>query len=505
MNEQVRNFSLSSFKKASTAMIAKNEMSYKGTNAWSKLRLYNEKTRDYTLEEIEKIIQSGSLVEQQRLSRNYFYKDGFYKQIIIYYATLLKYTGLLIPNLGLGQSLSNNANKKKYFKAMNFVDELQLETFCTDCAQKALMNGGYYGIIYKPDGGKYTIIDLPSAYAYSGFKDLMGNDIIEFDLRYFNTIIDENARKSALSAYPKFISKAYNQLCKGKLSEPWIKIPAEMGVCFSFFDGRPLFLSVIPATIRYDQAVDTEIEKDLDEIRKIIVQKIPHLQDGRLLFEPEEAEEMHAATVGMLKGNKNVSVLTTYADVEAIVSKANADGASSSLERLQQNIYTQAGVSGQVFSSTGSATLETSVKNDAALMMYLANKIARFVTFLVNEQYGNSKIQFKYTFLPVTYYNEEKYVSEAFKLASSGYSFLVPAVAMGINQKDLGNLKDLENDVLELDEKLLPLSSSYTQSGSDSASSQPKKDIGRPRKDQEDKKSTTIEKEDSLDNQTGGN
>ena len=77
---------------------------------------------------------------------------------------------------------------------------------------------------------------------------------------------------------------------------------------------------------------------------------------------------------------------------------------------------------------------------------------------------------------------------------------------MGINQKDLGDLKDLENDVLELDKKLLPLSSAYTQSGdSTSSNDTPKKDIGRPKKDQEDKEATTIQKEDSLDNQTGGN
>jgi hypothetical protein len=38
-----------------------------------------------------------------------------------------------------------------------------------------------------------------------------------------------------------------------------------------------MFLSVIPATIQYDDTVDTERERDLDEIRKIIVQKIPHL------------------------------------------------------------------------------------------------------------------------------------------------------------------------------------------------------------------------------------
>ncbi|MBQ6628072.1 MAG: hypothetical protein IJH65_04570 [Methanobrevibacter sp.] len=67
------------------------------------------------------------------------------------------------------------------------------------------------------------------------------------------------------------------------------------------FEAVPLFLNVIPATMQYDDTVDTERERDLEEIRKIIVQKIPHLTDGGLLFEPQEAEVIHEGTVGMLK------------------------------------------------------------------------------------------------------------------------------------------------------------------------------------------------------------
>jgi hypothetical protein len=108
-------------------------------------------------------------------------------------------------------------------------------------------------------------------------------------------------------------------------------IPKELGVCFPFFDGRPLLLNIIPATIDYDDAVASEREREAEEIRKIIVQKIPHLNDGRLLFEPDEAVEIHRGAVGMVRNNKNTSVLTTYADVDAITSKASVEGSSTTL------------------------------------------------------------------------------------------------------------------------------------------------------------------------------
>jgi hypothetical protein len=64
------------------------------------------------------------------------------------------------------------------------------------------------------------------------------------------------------------------------------------------------------------------------------------------LFEPDEALEMHQGAVGMTKKNKNMTVLTTYGDVDAIVSKTSADNSDSMLTRMEQNIFAQGGVSG---------------------------------------------------------------------------------------------------------------------------------------------------------------
>ena len=77
-----------------------------------------------------------------------------------------------------------------------------------------------------------------------------------------------------ISVYPKFIGKHYHAFKKGLVESKWVKIPTEIGFCFTLTnDARPLFLNVIPATIQYDSAVDTERERDLEEIRKIIVKK----------------------------------------------------------------------------------------------------------------------------------------------------------------------------------------------------------------------------------------
>ena len=75
-------------------------------------------------------------------------------------------------------------------------------------------------------------------------------------------------------------------------------------------------------------------------------------------------------------------------------------------------------------------------------------------------------------------------------MANSGYSFILPALAMGLSQKELGNIKDLENDVLDLKEKLIPLSTAYTESGNSP---------GRPELPAQEKSAKTIANEKSLD------
>lgn len=484
---------LSSFTKAREKMVAKSREIYGDYDYLSGSRAAR-RLRKYSLKEIDEIISSGSLVEQRILSQNYFLMDGLYKRIIIYYATLMKGAGLLTPMAGFGKKLSTDHVQKRYYSALNYLDKLHLEELETKISLRALIDGSYYGVIQKLDKNDFVLLDLPAQYARSSFKDIYGRDIVEFDVTYFSAITDKEARAEELSLFPSVISKYYRKYMNGKVTCSWVKIPVDIGVCFSFIEnGCPLFLSVIPAAIQYDESVDTERERDLEEIRKILIQKVPHLQTGELLFEPEEAVEMHAGAVEMMRGNKNLSILTTYTDVDSIVSKTSSDAVSNNLEKMLQNVYSEASVSAQLFSPTGAQALDNSIRNDMAFMMILMNKIARFVTELINELFGNTNVTFKYIILPVTYYNQSEFITDSLKLAQSGYSFLLPSAAIGLGQRELLGIKELENEVLVLREKLIPLASSYTESG----------EVGRPTKTAEQKAPSTIVKEESINKQGG--
>ena len=484
MDEQKRD--LTSSTTAISKMIAKNESSYNLTRYG---RNRHERVKEYTLEEIKNIIDSGSVDAQIILSRNYFERGGFYWRLLMHYATLLKYTGLLIPNPSFGKNLSESYITKKYHSAVSFVDKANLPDLFTHIGTKVLRDGSYYGVIQEVTDKSISILDLPIFYCRSRFKDKEGNDIIEFNVTYFDTIHDGEYRKKALAAYPANVVNWYRRWKARKTKSPWCYISTSVGICMSLIDERPVFLNIIAAELEYEDAKDINKERDLEEIRKILIQHIPHLADGGLLFEPEEAVEMHKGAVDMMKKNENLSVLTTYADVDAIVSKTANDNSLNSVDKALTNIYAEAGSSSQLFGTDSNLSLGTSITNDMALMMVLARKMARFITSIINDKYGNTNITFTYKILPVSFYNQKEYVEEALKLANSGYSFLLPALAMDLSQRELSNVKDLENDVLKLKEKLLPLSTSYTETGN----------VGRPTKDAQDKSAKTVANEESLD------
>ena len=74
--QRLHTFDLATFKSSQSTMIAKNDAAYGQRPGATK---YGDKLRNYTIEQVEKIIESGSLKEQQTLSRTYFQKDGYYK------------------------------------------------------------------------------------------------------------------------------------------------------------------------------------------------------------------------------------------------------------------------------------------------------------------------------------------------------------------------------------------------------------------------------------------
>lgn len=441
-------------------MVATSDAAYVKSDSKS----IRNKRNFYSSEEIRQIVDCGDPIERAALSDYFFTTNGLYKRIILHYATFLTYSWILVPYVKDKSGKTKLTDKKvaqQYYDAADFCVNFQVERKCTLFAKEILVKGAYYGLIHEtPDG--VVIQDLPFEYCRSRFKNENDVDIVEFNLAFFNKISDEQLRYAILDTYPKIIQKAYRAYVKDR-NKKWIFLPAEMGIYFSLFEERPFFLDLIPLLDDLEDYKEIDKQRNIQALKRILVQQV--LTDGmKLVFEPDEAQEMHDGAVQMLSNNEDIDVLTTYNKVQ-LLDMSSTDDEKTEIKDVQDLIFTSAGLSKELFYSTTEAGLNYSVNNDLAMMMILGQRFSHFFSTLLNYKFEDKKIKFKLLILPISYYNSTDYTSRARELASFGYTFLTPVLSTGLDQTTLDAIKILENDLLNLDEVLKPLQSSYTQTG----------------------------------------
>lgn len=453
---------ISTFKKAIKDMIATSKSAYVKTDAKS----IKERKSNYTKQEIHNIVNYGTPIEQAALSTYFFNTSGLYKRIILHYATFLSYSWILVPHLNNRKDkITDKKNANVYYDASEFCSSFQIERKCGLFAKEILVKGAYYGLIH--DTGDYVAIqDLPFDYCRSRYKNQQEVDIVEFNMKFFDTIRDEELRKEILSTYPKVVQKGYYEY-KHKKKNSWIFLPAEIGIYFCYFEEKPFFLDLLPLLDDLEDYKDIDKKRNLLSLKRILTQKVG-MDADKLFFEPEEAEEMHEGVIEMLQNNPDVDVITTYNDIN-LLDLSGDDDETTEIDSIQDLIYEAAGVSKELFCATTDAGLQYSLNNDLAMMMILGQRFAHFFSVILNYKFGNKKIKFKLLILPISYYNSADYTSRAKDLAAFGYNFLTPILSTGIDQTTLVDLKDLENELLNLDEVLKPLQSAYTQSGKTNA------------------------------------
>ena len=79
------------------------------------------------------------------------------------------------------------------------------------------------------------------------------------------------------------------------------------------------------------------------------------------------------------------------------------------------------------------------------------------------------RLTFDFEILPTTKFNLSDYLQHYLQAAQFGYPRMRVAAALGMKQRSLVSAIDFENEFLELDEKMIPLMSSYTQTGDENS------------------------------------
>lgn len=494
---------LAEFRKSMEAMIGTNNKAY----VRSPSRL-DPVSQSYTIEDIRTIIASGDPEAMRELSRFFARYGGIYRRIIDYYSNLLLYYTIVSPKLGEA-TVAKKKIKARFNKALEFVDNLELEVNASRIVNRILSSGAYYGFLreYKDSA---TFQDLPIEYCRTRYKNEYGIDILEFDLKYFDGIRDAEERKIALNNFPVEIIKAYNAYSNtgsGKVktvtSNNWFIVPSHLGAAFYFHDFVPFFIAALPALVRYEESQDREADRDEEDLQKILVNEMPLDKEDEPVFSLEETAVIHDGITQMLKNNRYLDVLTSFGKIHMEQTQNSRAAASSdNTAKFNTAVYDELGISSELFNATGNTALRISIEKDTSFMISLVNTLTEWISYQLNYRLGDDKMRFDVHVLPVTIHNKKEMAGLYLNGAQYGYSKFYAGAALGIKQSNLLSLITVENDIFDLGSKMVPLQSSHTQNGDENGkeTTQPgdnKNGPGRPKLDDQDKSDKTIANENS--------
>lgn len=416
---------------------------------------------------------------------NYFYNtNGIYSKVCDYFAYLYRYDWYITPEIKDESEKSFEKALIDFNNILGYLDNSHVKKVCGDIASEVVKNGAYYGYI-SPSKDGLVLQQLPINYCRTRFN-IGDMPVIEFDMRFFDeNFRDVNYRMKILRMFPKEFQKGYVLYKQGKL-EPdteyyplgrrdshlvntntqlnwrpgyWYTLEPGSAVKFCFNNGdQPLFINAIPAILDLDAAQDLDRRKQMQQLLKIVIQKLPFDKNGDLIFDVDEARDIHNNAVDMLQHAIGVDVLTTFADVQVEdMADSNTTTTSDDLERVERTVYNSLGVSKNLFNTDSNLSLEKSILQDESTMRVL---LLQFNSFFdkITQQLGSNKKKYNYRFymLETTQYNYQNLAKMYKDQVQMGYSKMLPQIAMGHSQSSIIHTTFFENKVLKLSEIMIP-------------------------------------------------
>ena len=452
--------------------------------------------------------------ELMREISNYFYKtSGIYNRLCRYMAYMYRYDWMITPYIN-----SDNVKEDKvldtFHKAITFLDNFEVKRYFGEVALKVIRNGCYYGYIIS-NGDKVQVQELSPNYCRSRFS-VNGRPAIEFNMKWFDDKFrDANSKMKMLKLFPKEFAKGYILYKEGKLppqfagdTSGWYLLSVNNTIKFNINgEDFPMLISVIPAIMDLDAAQELDRKKMAQKLLKIIIQKMPVDKNGDLVFDVDEAQELHNNAVRMLGKAIGIDVLTTFADVDvADMADKNTTTTVDELQKIERTVFNEAGISQMQFNTDGNIALEKSILNDEAAMYNLLIQFEAFLNdLLIPFNKSPKKIQLKAQILTTTIYNYKEMAKLYKEQTQLGYSKMLPQIALGQSQSSILANAYFENNILDLVNVFIPPLMSSTMNGdtiqnltnrnktSDGEGSQG----GRPEKADDEKSTKTIQNKES--------
>ena len=458
----------------------------------------------YTIEQVYNALNNKDIQTLIEMSNYFFIASGQYRRMINHIATLHTYAYIYTPII---TDFAKGLNYKKLGtsidKITDYLSKSQVEATNKYIAFECAINGTFYG--YERDIDNQIVLqELPPSYCRTKYK-INNNYAIEFNFKFF----DDNYRDTLLKQQvfdllPDEFLALYNEYksdTSNNKEKHWKLLNPEFTRCHRIVpDGTPFLAGTFPDLIDLCEFKEIQKAKSKLELYRIVVQKVPINDQGEVKLEPEEVQDLHTATRKMVT-NKQVEIITSPLETTSIDLSNKGQKDTDILADATASIYDSAGMSQVIFNNSknnGLAGLKYSVTLDESILDDFIAQCQRWYNYKLSLITGKN-IKFELQFLDVTRNNKQDAIKMYKELATLGGSALTMMVASGVPQYKVLSLLDFENNFLKLKDQMIPLVSSYNQSGSDADGLNENKK-GKPESNEDDLSDTGARQKDEGTN-----
>lgn len=418
----------------------------------------------YTKEQIVDFLKSPeSNARELRNASIYLYEvSAQYRRVINYLADMCSESYVLHPFKFDPSRLNDEKYKKNfekaYRKAADYMEVLNLKHEMHKAKVIAWREDIFAGYIYSTKDSFYIRKLNPDYIKIASIID--GCLMVAYDFSYFDR------KKDELESYGQEFIEKY-ALYKKDSKLRWQMLDEDRQFCIKI--SEDVFYPLIPLAGCLAGIFDIEDYKDLSKGSAILRNykalglKIPTDGNGNMLMDKKRADQFYHQLCNVTP--PNIGVFETPMEVQCFDFERNGSDDPDKTYEAVRNFYNDAGISSLLFGSDKqtAASLNISITADEALCYAVNRQIERNVNRLLKKLSGS--IKFQITILDVSIFHQQQYHDLLLKDAQYGVpAKQAAASALGLQPYAMNSLLYMENEYLKLQNTMIPLSSSYTQS-----------------------------------------
>lgn len=443
----------------------------------------------YTDSDVQRFLENPRAHERElrHVSRYLENTSQMYKRIVDYLPSIAIDCPIVVPTKI--DQLKKETVMKQYNKAVKYLNMLSLPHELVKVRRTCFREDVFYGIEFETEQS-YYIKQLNPDYCRISSNE-MGVYNFEFDFSFFNLPKTFDCNTSLIEAYeqviPGFFVQGYAKFKSSGWKNRWQEVPSDKSICIKLHED--LEYNFPPYASIYGEIDDVNDYKKLSKVAeeqnnyRMIGFKMPLQSNNKNEKSDHWAVKMSTAKMfyEMARANidPKVGVFMTPFETEDISFSSSKTNAQSKVQDATTQLFNSLGFSQLLFNADNTTAMKYSTATDEAIIFKLNRQIERWITRKFHKKFNGA---FKVSLIDATLFTVNDKIDQYLKLAQYGMPTVVHLGSLiGINQADLVAFNFIENEILDIANTFVPLSSSHTQADKSSSD-----EGGRPQSNDED-------------------